>query len=107
MHYNCQGRLFARLKNIHCCHFVIFWLLPIGAAHGTPFYSRLRWHIFTVQFLILLFCSCEINVCYASVRMRKQSIHIRYIMCACMCVCMCVDCYSCSRINELQVRVSI
>ena len=63
--------------------------------------NTLRWHIFTVQFLILLFCSCEINVCYASVRMRKQSIHIRYIMCACMCVCMCEFCYSCSRINEL------
>ena len=40
VHYNCQGRLFARLKNIHCCHFVIFWLLPVGAAHGTPFYSQ-------------------------------------------------------------------
>ncbi len=24
-----------------------------------------------------------------------------------MCVCVCVDCYSCSRINKLQVRVSI
>ncbi len=23
-----------------------------------------------------------------------------------MCVCVCVDCYSCSRINEAQVRVS-
>ena len=24
-----------------------------------------------------------------------------------VCVCVCVDCYSCSRINEVQVRVSI
>ena len=27
--------------------------------------------------------------------------------CVCLCVCVCVDCYSCSRINEVQVRVSI
>ncbi len=40
VHYNCQGRLYARLKKIHCCHFVIFLLLPVGAAHGTPFYSQ-------------------------------------------------------------------
>ena len=26
---------------------------------------------------------------------------------ACMSVCVCIDCYSCSRINEVQVRVSI
>ncbi len=25
----------------------------------------------------------------------------------CVCVCVCVDCYSCSKINEVQVRVSI
>ena len=25
----------------------------------------------------------------------------------CLCVCVCVDCFSCSRINEVQVRVSI
>ena len=24
-----------------------------------------------------------------------------------VCLCVCVDCYSCSRINEVQVRVSI
>ena len=27
--------------------------------------------------------------------------------CVCVCVCVCIDCYSCSRINEVQVRVSI
>ena len=31
---------FAKLKKIHCCHFFTFWLLPVGAAHGTPFYSQ-------------------------------------------------------------------
>ncbi len=28
-------------------------------------------------------------------------------VCLCVCVSVCVDCYSCSRINEVQVRVSI
>ncbi len=30
-------------------------------------------------------------------------------LCVCVCVCLsaCVDCYSCLRINEVQVRVSI
>ncbi len=28
-------------------------------------------------------------------------------MCSCVCVSVCVDCYSCSRINEVQVRVYI
>ncbi len=28
-------------------------------------------------------------------------------VCVCVCVSVCVDCYSCSRINEVQVRVSI
>ncbi len=38
---------------------------------------------------------------YASVRMRKRGTCIR------LCLSVCVDCYSCSRINEVQVRVSI
>ncbi len=29
------------------------------------------------------------------------------VVCLCVCVCVCVDRYSCSRINEVQVRVSI
>ena len=32
------------------------------------------------------------------------------VVCLCVqsvCACVCVDCYSCSRINEVQVRVSI
>ncbi len=29
------------------------------------------------------------------------------VVCLCVCVSVCVDCYSCSRINEVQVRVSI
>ncbi len=28
-------------------------------------------------------------------------------VCVSVCLCVCVDCYSCSRINEVQVRVSI
>ncbi len=48
--------------------------------------------------------NCEAFAChqnnYASVRMRKRG--IQYIVC----LCVCVDCYSCSRINEVQVRVS-
>ncbi len=37
---------------------------------------------------------------YASVRMHKRDIH------AVVCLCVCVDYNSCSRINEVQVRVS-
>ena len=40
---------------------------------------------------------------YTLVRMRKRD--LRYSVFVCVCVC--VDCYSCSRINEVQVRVSI
>ncbi len=29
------------------------------------------------------------------------------VVCLCVCLSVCVDCYSCSRINEVQVRVSI
>ncbi len=44
----------------------------------------------------------SVLACYASVRMmRKRGIR------QCVCVSVCVDCYSCSRINEVQVRVSI
>ena len=25
----------------------------------------------------------------------------------CLCVCVCIDCYSCSKMNKVQVRVSI
>ncbi len=28
-------------------------------------------------------------------------------LCICVCVCVCVDCFSCSRIYEVPVRVSI
>ena len=35
---------------------------------------------------------------YASVRMSKVYGSV------CVCVCVCVDCYSCLRINEVQVR---
>ncbi len=40
-------------------------------------------------------CSCASEV-YGSVCVS-----------VCVCVCVCVNCYSCSRINEVQVRVSI
>ncbi len=29
------------------------------------------------------------------------------VVCLCVCVSVCVECYSCSRVNEVQVRVSI
>ncbi len=53
--------------------------------------------------MLTLPCSGSSIYYYASVRMRKRGIR----QCVCVCVCVCVDCYSCSRINEVQVRVSI
>ncbi len=41
----------------------------------------------------------SVEIDYASVRIRKRGIRL--------CVCVCVDYFSCSRINEVQVRVSI
>ncbi len=45
--------------------------------------------------IIMPRCACASEV-YGSV-----------FVCVCVCVCVCVDCYSCWRINEVQVRVSI
>ncbi len=52
-----------------------------------------------------------------SVDIQANLISSSYVsVCACasevygsvfVCLCVCVDCYSCSRINEVQVRVSI
>ncbi len=44
-------------------------------------------------------CACASEV-YGSVL-------VCLCVCVSVCLCVCVDCYSCSRINEVQVRVSI
>ncbi len=39
---------------------------------------------------------------------RYAHAQARYtVVCVCICLSVCVDCYSCSRINEVQVGVSI
>ncbi len=50
---------------------------------------------------LCLFANVDMFCSYASVRAHAQA---RYTV---VCVCVCVDCYSCSRINEVQVRISI
>ncbi len=47
----------------------------------------------------------NLDTYYASVRMRAR--YTVVCLCVCVCVCVCVDRYSCSRMNQVQVRVSI
>ncbi len=48
------------------------------------------------RYTVVCLCVCVASEVYGSV-----------FVCLCVCVSVCVDCYSCSRINEVQVQVSI
>ncbi len=58
--------------------------------------SKGRWHATQNLLLLLLF------LCLGAHAQARYT-----IVCLCLCVCVCVDCFSCSRINEVQVRASI
>ena len=66
----------------------------IAALHGS-----MHVVLFTVQ--IMPRCACASEV-YGSV-----SVSVCLCVCVCVCLSVCVDCYSCSRMNQVQVRVSI
>ena len=50
-------------------------------------------------------CACASEV-YSSVFVCL-SVCVSVSVCVCVCVCVCVDRYSCSRMNQVQARVSI
>ena len=56
---------------------------------------------FVLEVDIIIYMYCLLTLHYASVCVRKRGIWW------CVCVSVCVDCYSCSRINDVQVSVSI
>ena len=49
--------------------------------------------------IIMPRCACASEV--------YGSVFVCLCVCLCVCVCVCVDRYSCSRMNQVQVRVSI